>query len=55
MAVAYVIYGLHAWYRIRRFERPAISDQKTEFKFVTPDAQSTPETLQLDPRSETPQ
>lgn len=55
MAASYGIYGLHAYWRIRRFERPAISDQKTEFKFVTPDAQSTPETLQLDPRSETPQ
>ncbi|WP_343313923.1 MFS transporter [Brucella sp. BE17] len=55
MAVSYGIYGLHAFWRIKRFERPAISEQKTEFKFVTPDAQSTPETLQLDPRSENPQ
>lgn len=52
MAVAYAVYGLHAFWRIRRFERPAISDQKTEFKFHTPDGQSTPETMQLDPRAE---
>lgn len=37
MAIAYCIYGLHAWWRIYRLERPAISDQKTEFKFHTPD------------------
>lgn len=52
MAIAYCIYGLHAWWRIYRLERPAISDQKTEFKFHTPDGQSTPETMQLDPRAE---
>ncbi|OYR19574.1 MFS transporter [Brucella thiophenivorans] len=52
MAVAYSIYGLHALWRIRRFERPAVSDQKTEFKIYTPDGQPTPETMQLDPRSE---
>ncbi len=49
MALAYALYGLHAFWRIRRFERPAISDQKTEYKFHTPDGQSTPETMQLDP------
>ncbi|APX69302.1 MULTISPECIES: MFS transporter [unclassified Brucella] len=52
MAIAYCTYGLHAWWRIYRLERPAISDQKTEFKFHTPDGQSTPETMQLDPRAE---
>ncbi|ENR71870.1 MFS transporter [Brucella abortus] len=52
MAIAYCIYGLHAWWRIYRLERPAISDQKTEFKFHTPDGQSTPETMRLDPRAE---
>lgn len=52
MALAFAIYGLHAYWRIRRFERPAISDQKTEFKYHTPDGQSTPETMQLDPRAE---
>ncbi|MDT6940409.1 MFS transporter [Brucella pseudogrignonensis] len=53
MAVAYAVYGLHALWRIRRYERPAVSDQKTEFKIYTPDGQPTPETMQLDPRSET--
>jgi len=52
MAVAYAVYGLHALWRIRRYERPAVSDQKTEFKIYTPDGQPTPETMQLDPRSE---
>lgn len=52
MAVAYAIYGLHAYWRIRRFERPAVSGQKTEFKIHTPDGQPTPETMQLDPRAE---
>jgi len=52
MAVAYAVYGLHAFWRTRRFERPAVSDQKTEFKIYTPDGQPTPETMQLDPRSE---
>jgi MFS family permease len=52
MALAYAVYGLHAFWRIRRFERPAVSDQKTEFKIYTPDGQPTPETMQLDPRAE---
>ncbi|MFD1197617.1 MFS transporter [Brucella gallinifaecis] len=52
MAIAYAVYGLHAYWRIRRFERPAVSDQKTEFKIYTPDGQPTPETMQLDPRAE---
>jgi len=55
MAIAFGIYGLHAFWRIRRLQRPAISEQKTEYKFHTPDGQSTPETMQLDPRSEGPQ
>jgi MFS family permease len=55
MAIAFGVYGLHAFWRIRRLQRPAISEQKTEYKFHTPDGQSTPETMQLDPRSEGPQ
>lgn len=52
MAMAFGVYGLHAFWRIKRFDRPAVSDQKTEFKFHTPDGQTTPVTMQLDPRSE---
>ncbi|MFC0245260.1 MFS transporter [Falsochrobactrum ovis] len=52
MAVAYGLYGLHAYWRLRHYRRPVNSDQKTEYKFHTPDGQSTPETIQLDPRSE---
>lgn len=52
MALSFSAYGLHAFWRIRRHERPAVSDQKTEFKFHTPEGQTTPETMQLDPRSE---
>ncbi|MBV2142670.1 MFS transporter [Falsochrobactrum sp. TDYN1] len=52
MALAYGIYGLHAFWRMRHHRRPAHSDQKTEYKFHTPDGQSTPETMLLDPRSE---
>ncbi|MFC4625704.1 MFS transporter [Daeguia caeni] len=52
MAFAFAFYGLHALWRIRRRQRPAISDQKTEFKFHPPDNKTTPETMQLDPRAE---
>ncbi len=52
MAASYALYGLHALWRIQRRQRPAMSDQKTEYKFHTPDGQSTPETMQLDPRAE---
>lgn len=52
MAGAYAFYGLHAWLRIMQRARPAISDQKTEFKAQHTTAVPTPESMQLDPRSE---
>ncbi len=55
MAASYAVYGAYAYWRIRTRQRPAVSDQKTEYKFHASDGRSTPETMQLDPRAENPQ
>ncbi|MBB2970169.1 MFS transporter [Mesorhizobium sp. RMAD-H1] len=52
MAVCFTIYGAHAFWRIQRRSLSIAADQKTEFQFQSPEKQPTPETLQLDPRSE---
>ncbi|WP_420959925.1 MFS transporter [Brucella sp. IR073] len=53
MALAYTFYGGHALWRIMRRSATTPADQKTDFKFQAAEIQPTPETSQLDPRSET--
>ncbi|PYE88415.1 MFS transporter [Phyllobacterium leguminum] len=55
MAVCYTLYAAHALWRILQRSIPIVVDQKTEFQFQSPEMQQTPETLQLDPRSEAAQ
>lgn len=54
MTVCFAAYGLHALLRIYLRERPAISDQKTEFKYQATKNMNTPESYVMDPRSEEP-
>jgi len=52
MAVCFTIYGAHAFWRIQRRSLAIAPDQKPEFQFQASEIQPTPETMQLDPRSE---
>lgn len=52
MALCYLIYAAHALWRIQRRSHSLLPGQKTEFQFQSSETQPTPETLQLDPRSE---
>ncbi|WOC15195.1 MFS transporter [Pseudochrobactrum sp. MP213Fo] len=51
----FAAYGLHAMWRISMRERPAISDTKTEFKYQATKNINTPESYQMDPRSDAPE
>jgi len=55
LAMCFAAYGLHALWRISLKERPAISDQKTEFKYQATKNINTPESYQMDPRSDVPE
>lgn len=55
LAICFAAYGLHALWRISLRERPAISDQKTEFKYEPVKNINTPESYQIDPRSDVPE
>lgn len=52
LAICFGCYGAHAFWRIKRRARPAISDQKTEFKYQPAQEMDTPESYQMDPRSD---
>lgn len=55
LIICFAAYGLHALWRISLRERPAISDQKTEFKYQATKNINTPESYQMDPRSDVPE
>ncbi|KAB0540031.1 MFS family permease [Pseudochrobactrum saccharolyticum] len=55
LIICFAAYGLHALWRISLHERPAISDQKTEFKYQATKNINTPESYQMDPRSDVPE
>lgn len=55
LAMCFAAYGLHALWRISLKERPAISDHKTEFKYQAIKNINTPESYQMDPRSDAPE
>lgn len=51
MAFCFAAYGLHALLRIYLRDRPAISEQKTEFKYQATKNMNTPESYLIDPRN----
>lgn len=55
LLACFAAYGLHALWRISLRERPAISDLKTEFKYQATKNINTPESYQMDPRSDMPE
>ncbi len=55
LIVCFAAYGLLALWRISLRERPAISDLKTEFKYQATKNINTPESYQMDPRSDVPE
>ncbi|KXF79451.1 MFS transporter [Paramesorhizobium deserti] len=52
MAACFALYGAHALWRIQRRSLAIAADQKPDFQFQASEIQPTPETMQLDPRSE---